>query len=88
MRVRTSSDLATVVREARLAQDIRQAGLAEKIGASRAWIIRLEQGRERLEFGLVLKALHALGVEMRVSFGQLMSAEPSGWLEDDGDPDW
>ena len=71
MKVRSPRDAAIVVREARLARHMSQADLAEQLQVSRAWIIKLEQGRARLELGLVLKALDALGLVMSVSFERL-----------------
>ena len=70
MKVRSPRDVAIAVREARMTQRT-QADLAVRLDVSRAWIIKLEQGRERLELGLVLEALDELGLVMSVSFERL-----------------
>jgi transcriptional regulator with XRE-family HTH domain len=70
MRIRTTRDLAMMVREARLVNHLTQADLAEQLGVSRAWIIRLEQGAQRIELGLTLRALRALRLETNVRFPQ------------------
>jgi y4mF family transcriptional regulator len=68
MRIRTTRDLAMMVREARLVNHLTQADLADELGVSRAWIIRLEQGAPRIELGMTLAAMRALGLETRVRF--------------------
>ncbi len=43
-----------------------QRTLAEKVGVSRQWIVDAEQGKPRLEIGLVLRAADALGIVLTV----------------------
>ena len=57
-----------MVREARIVSHLTQADLADLMGVSRAWIIRLERGAPRIELGMTLRAMHALGLETSVRF--------------------
>jgi HTH-type transcriptional regulator/antitoxin HipB len=41
-----------------------QIALAKKAGTSRKWLIEVEQGKPRAEFGLILRALKSLGVSL------------------------
>ena len=43
-----------------------QKTLAEKVGVSRQWIVDVEQGKPRLEIGLVLRTADALGIVLSV----------------------
>ena len=70
MRIHTTRDLAMMVREARIVNHLTQADLADIIGVSRAWIIKLEQGAPRLDLGMTLRALLALGLETNVRFSK------------------
>lgn len=67
MQIRTASELGGLLRERRRALDLSQAALAERVGTSRQWIVDLERGKPRLEIGLVLRAIHALGLETRIT---------------------
>lgn len=60
----TPGNLATVVRRARTDLGVTQAKLAERAHVSRWWIIQLEAGRSRAEYGLVLRVLDALDLEL------------------------
>ncbi len=62
MIVRTSRDLGGAVRDARLRQGWTQAELADRIGASRQWVISLERGKASAELGTALRAVAALGM--------------------------
>jgi len=64
MIVRTPREIGLLVRDRRRAQGVTQATLAEHIGASREWIRLLESGKPRLELGLTLRALTALGINL------------------------
>jgi y4mF family transcriptional regulator len=67
-------DLAAVVRGRRKDLGISQAALAERAGVSRKWIYEFESGKPTAEFGLLLRVLDALGLELDVSAG---SASPT-----------
>lgn len=60
MRSLTPKDIGALVRDARLEAGLTQTALAEKIGASRFWVVDFERGKARAELGLALKALRAL----------------------------
>ena len=62
MRIRTPIDLGALIRERRKALRLDQKTLAEKVGVSRQWIVDVEQGKPRLEIGLVLRTADALGI--------------------------
>lgn len=64
MRLHTTKEIGTVVREARRRGKLTQAHLAELIGASRQWVQRLEAGKPGVELGLTLRALLAVGVAL------------------------
>ena len=62
MIVRSARDLGAAVRDARLRQGWTQAELAERIDASRQWVISLERGKASAELGTALRAVAALGM--------------------------
>jgi HTH-type transcriptional regulator / antitoxin HipB len=62
-------DLAAVVRGRRKDLGMSQAALAERAGVSRKWIYEFESGKPTAEFGLLLRVLDALGLELDVSAG-------------------
>ena len=64
MLVRTPSDLGAIIRERRLKLGLDQLSLAKKAGTSRKWLIEVENGKPRAEFGLILRTLKALGIEL------------------------
>jgi len=66
MKIRTASDLGLLLRERRRELGLTQAELAERIGASRQWVIRVEQGNQRSDVGLVLKAIATLRLALDV----------------------
>jgi HTH-type transcriptional regulator/antitoxin HipB len=70
MLVRTPADLGAVIRDKRKQLELNQATLAERIGASRQWIIELERGHPRAELGLVLRALDALDIHLDTKLDQ------------------
>ena len=60
--MRTTREIGLLVRERRLQTGLTQSQLAEQVGASREWVRLLESGRPRLDLGLTLRALSALGI--------------------------
>ena len=56
--------LGAFVNEVRAGLAIRQSELADRAGVSRQWLVALEQGRQSLEAGKVLRTLEALGFEI------------------------
>lgn len=69
MLIRTPHEIGLLVRESRRALGFTQAQLAERVGASREWVRLLESGaKPRLELGLTLRALTALGITLDARF--------------------
>jgi HTH-type transcriptional regulator / antitoxin HipB len=66
MRIRTPIDLGALIRQRRKTLRLDQKTLAEKVGVSRQWIVDVEQGKPRLEIGLVLRTAEALGIVLTV----------------------
>ena len=62
MRIRTPADLGALIRDRRIALGLNQKTLAEKVGASRQWIVDAEKGKPRSEIGLLLRTIAALGI--------------------------
>ena len=63
--VRTVADLGAVVRAARRDNKWTQAGLAQRAGVSRQWVVALESGQSaRAELGRILAVLAALDLPM------------------------
>jgi len=60
-------DVGVQARDLRRRRGWTQAELAERLGVSRAWVVRLEQGSPRLEAQRVLDAFVALGAPLAVS---------------------
>lgn len=59
--------IGALARDAREAAGLTQTQLAERIGASRFWVAAFEKGKPTAELGLALKAIHALGLSMRIA---------------------
>lgn len=64
MRLRTTQDVGSLVRDYRTKQGLTQMQLADKVGVSRKWIIDLEAGKRATDLSLVLRTLNALGIEL------------------------
>jgi HTH-type transcriptional regulator/antitoxin HipB len=78
MLIRTPADLGAVVREYRKRLGLGQAALAEKIGASRQWVVGIEHGHSRAELGLVLRTLDTLGIRLDTRDKNLTTKSSSG----------
>jgi transcriptional regulator with XRE-family HTH domain len=66
VRIDNPADIGALVREARAEAGLTQTQLARHMGASREWVINLEQGRPGLSLDLVLRALAETGLIMLV----------------------
>lgn len=71
MLIHTAHEVGLLVRDRRRAARMTQAELAERVGASREWVRLLESGKPRLELGLTLRALTALGIRLDASLPAL-----------------
>jgi transcriptional regulator with XRE-family HTH domain len=65
--LRNPEQLGRLTRLKRLEKHLSQSALAERLGVERKWVIHLEAGNSKAEFGLVLKALDALGLRASLS---------------------
>ncbi|MGP3958813.1 helix-turn-helix domain-containing protein [Nonomuraea sp. 3N208] len=65
--MRTPMELGALVRERRRALGRTQQAVADEVGVSRQWIVRLEGGRNTLELGLVMRTLGVLGLTMEIN---------------------
>ena len=64
MRVHTVNEIAALIHETRKQAGISQQALADRVGASRQWVQRLEAGVPGIELGLTLRTLTALGIQL------------------------
>jgi y4mF family transcriptional regulator len=62
--LRTTLEIGILIRRTRLARGLSQAQLAEKVGASRRWVVEIEAGKPTSEFGRVLQVLNELGIQI------------------------
>lgn len=69
MLIRTPREVGLLIKDRRRDIGLTQAELAERVGASREWVRQLESGKPRLELGLTLRALTALGIALDAEFG-------------------
>lgn len=61
---RTLADFVNLIVSARHARQFTQAELAKRAGVSRAWLAAVERGKPRMDFGLILRTLAALDVQL------------------------
>jgi HTH-type transcriptional regulator / antitoxin HipB len=66
MIIRTTKDIAHLVRDQRSRRLLTQANLAELVGVSRKWIVDLEAGKRTADISLVLRTIKALGLDLDV----------------------
>jgi transcriptional regulator with XRE-family HTH domain len=72
LRIDTPADVGAAIRQRRSALGLDQSALAARIGATRQWVIAIEQGHPRAALGLVLRALAALDLTLNT-----VSAKPT-----------
>lgn len=77
-RLVTPASVGVLVRDARTAAGLSQSELGARIGASRFWVAQFEKGKPSAELGLALKALRALGLEVRVEGKAAMGGAMKG----------
>lgn len=71
MRVKSATDLGSVIRDARKRSELDQETTADLIGVGPRFLSEVERGKPSARLGLVLKVLERLGLEVWVS--------PRGW---------
>jgi HTH-type transcriptional regulator/antitoxin HipB len=81
MLINNARDLGLRLRDQRLELGLSQAALAKRIGVSRSWVVQAERGNAGAEFGLVLKALAAVGLDLDVRASGVPPVPPG----DDGE---
>ena len=64
MRIDSPRDLGSYVRERRRQLGKTQSALAVEAGVSRRWLSDLEGGKATAEIGLILRAVHALRLDL------------------------
>jgi HTH-type transcriptional regulator/antitoxin HipB len=65
--LRNAEQLGMTIRLKRKEKGLSQHSLAELLGVERKWVLRLEAGNPKAEFGLVLKTLDVLGLWAHLS---------------------
>ena len=65
--LRNAEQLGMTIRLKRKEKGLSQNRLAELLGVERKWVLRLEAGNPKAEFGLVLKTLNALSLRASLS---------------------
>lgn len=64
--LKTPEQLGSAIRLKRIERHMSQVDLAERLGVERKWVMKLEAGNPKAEFGLILKALLELDMEGRL----------------------
>lgn len=64
--IRSVSDLGMAVRAVRKEQGLRQDDTAGSAGVGHVFLRDVERGKETVQFGLVLKVLDELGIQMSI----------------------
>ena len=75
MQVRTAREVGAAIRRHRRRLGWSQERLASEMGASRAWVVAIEQGKPAAELQHVLRALAALGVAIDVTVDERGSGD-------------
>jgi y4mF family transcriptional regulator len=65
--IRNPEQLGRAIRLKRKEKGLSQSALAQRLGVGRKWVLGIESGNPRAEFGLVLKTLHLLGLRISLS---------------------
>lgn len=78
MLIYTPRDLGAAIRERRKALSLDQVELAKQIGASRRWLIQVENGKAGASFGLLLRTLNALGLQLDLKTSGVEPTSPQG----------
>ena len=79
VRVSSALDLAAAIKGRRKDLGMTQVALAKQADVARSWLVAVEGGKISVEFGLILKVLDALNLEIDVS---PMSDTPRQTLSD------
>lgn len=63
----TPEEIGTIVREARVAQGLRQDQLAAAAGVGVRFLVELERGKPTIRLGKVIDVLDALGFRLQIT---------------------
>jgi HTH-type transcriptional regulator/antitoxin HipB len=77
MHIRGARELGLLIRDRRRRLSLTQAELAERIGASRHWVMGMEAGKSTAEVGLVLAALAALDLVCDLRPREMLTGSPA-----------
>jgi len=83
MNIRSAKEMGALVRSQRQQRGWTQSELAERADVSALWISQLERGKPTAQFGLVLRTLKELGMDLAV---QEPSKEKRGKEDSSGSP--
>jgi len=67
MRVKTTAQIATIIKNARIDRGWSQQELADRTLVGRDWIARLENGRSKPQLDLVLRTLTTLRLSLTIA---------------------
>lgn len=67
MTIRNPEQLGRAIRLKRKEKGLSQSALAERLGVGRKWVLGIESGNPKAEFGLILKTLDLLGLRASLS---------------------
>lgn len=65
--IRNPEQLGRAIRLKRKEKGLSQSALAQRLGVGRKWVLGIESGNPKAEFGLVLKTLDLLGLRTSLS---------------------
>ncbi len=65
--IRNPEQLGRAIRLKRKEKGLSQSALAERLGVGRKWVLGVESGNPKAEFGLILKTLDLLGLHTSLS---------------------
>lgn len=71
-RIMTMHDLASAVQGRRIELGLSQADVAERIGASRAWVNSFERGKRTVQLAFVLALFDVLDIGVEVMDAQIL----------------
>lgn len=77
MQIRSPMEIGLLVKSRRKQLGWTQEALADRIRTSRPWVVQLESGKVTAQFGKVLAALIALGIELHVAMPSATEAAPA-----------
>jgi HTH-type transcriptional regulator / antitoxin HipB len=77
MYVRSAIELGKLLRDRRIELGRSQEGIADSIGVSRQWLMKVERGHDGAEIGLVLRALKVLRLRLKPE-PSLLRINPDG----------